>query len=104
VYSIVQGVFTYLESYYRTYSAKYPKLILNTLEQLYGTKGWSARFYKFKDLIATSFESCGSVATYVDALKLHFKRLTELDGKLPDWVLIALILFGLNSKSVNTAP
>jgi transposase InsO family protein len=72
-----------------------PKAILNTLEQLYGTRGDAARFYRFKDLVTTTLEGCTSVTNYIDMLKLHFKRLEELDGKLPEWVLTSLILFGL---------
>ena len=72
-----------------------PKSILNTLEQLYGTGGEAARFYRFKDLVTTTLEGCTSVTNYIDTLKLRFKRLEELDGKLPEWVLTSLILFGL---------
>ena len=80
--------------------------ILNTLEQLYGTRGDAARFYKLKDLISTTLEGCTSVSNYIDTLKLHFKRSSELDGALPEWVLIGLILVGLgdayDSYVVNT--
>ncbi|KAH0552935.1 hypothetical protein GP486_006868, partial [Trichoglossum hirsutum] len=72
-----------------------PKVILNTLEQLYGTRGDAARFYRFKELVTTTLESCSSVTAYIDTLKLYFKRLDELDGGLPEWVLISLILFSL---------
>ncbi|KAH0548053.1 hypothetical protein GP486_008206, partial [Trichoglossum hirsutum] len=70
-----------------------PKAILNTLEQLYGTRGDAARFYQFKELVTTTLEGCSSVTAYIDTLKLHFKWLGELDGRLPEWVLISLILF-----------
>jgi gag-polypeptide of LTR copia-type len=81
------------------------KSILNTLEQLYGTRGDAARFYRFKDLVTITLEVCTSVTKDIDTLKLHFKRLEELDGKLPEWVLTNLILFGMgdsyNSYVVN---
>ncbi|KAI9761274.1 MAG: hypothetical protein M1840_001977 [Geoglossum simile] len=48
------------------------------------------------ELVTTTLEDCeGSVVTCVDTLKRHYKRLTDLNGKLPGWVLIGLILFGL---------
>jgi Domain of unknown function (DUF4219) len=33
-----------------------PKAILNTLEQLYSTRGDVARYYRFKDLVTTTLE------------------------------------------------
>jgi hypothetical protein len=83
-----------------------PKAILSTLEQLYGTRGDAARFYRLKDLVTTTLEGCNSVTSYIDTLKLHYKRLGDLEGTLPEWVLIGLILFGLgdsyDSYVVNT--
>ncbi|KAH0551041.1 hypothetical protein GP486_007605 [Trichoglossum hirsutum] len=61
-----------------------PKAILDTFEQLYGTRGNAARFYRFKDLVTTSLDGCSSVTAYIDTLKPHFKRLDELDGALPE--------------------
>jgi hypothetical protein len=71
------------------------KEIWETLGDLYGVKGYTARHLILKSLVSTTLQGSASVGDYIDHIKKYGQQLSEMGYKLEDWILTSMLLHNL---------
>ncbi len=69
------------------------------LQKLYQNGGFINQHITVQELMSTSLSSCGnSVDTYAFTIQGKAKGLEKMNAKLPDWLIVSILLKNLGSK------
>lgn len=69
------------------------------LQKLYQDGGYINRHITVQELMSTTLSSCGNlVDTYAFTIRGKAKDLEKMNSKLPDWLIVSILLNNLGSK------